>query len=259
MATVREIADFLEELAPSSLKMDFDNVGLLVGLENRPVERVLVALDITEDVIDEAENVDAELIVSHHPLFFAGLKSVTDGDATGEKIVRLLTGGISAVCMHTNLDAAPGGVNDALAAALGLSVRGILNRAEGISRICALPEAMDFESFLSRVCAALSANGLRYHDAGRPVSVVGICGGAGGDDLTLAAESGCDTYVTADLKYHQFLLAKELGLNLIDAGHFCTENVIVPVLHDRLTEKFPELLVIISRRHVQTDRFYIPD
>jgi dinuclear metal center YbgI/SA1388 family protein len=120
MAKVEEILSALERFAPSCLKMDFDNVGLLAGFTKREADRLIVALDITDAVIDEAISEKAQLIVSHHPMFFS-LKSVTDGDRTGRKITALLSHGISAICMHTNLDAAAGGVNDALAEAAGLT------------------------------------------------------------------------------------------------------------------------------------------
>ena len=144
------------------------------------VTRAVVALDITDDVIAVAAELGAELIVSHHPLIFGSIKSVTDGDLTGRKLVALLGRGMSAICMHTNLDAAQGGVNDALAAALGAQVQGVLNSEEWISRIAELPEAVEFGEFLSRVKLALGANGLRYAGPGRPVKRIGLCGGAGG-------------------------------------------------------------------------------
>lgn len=258
MPEVKDILSFMEELAPVELKLDFDNVGLLAGTLHAPVERVLVTLDITDEVISEARDVGAELIISHHPLFFDGLKAVTDGTATGKKLVALLRSGISAICMHTNLDAATGGVNDALCDALTLHDTGILSDSDGISRVGELEEPMEFSAFLPFVCDALHANGARYHYAQRRVSRVGVCGGSGGGDIALASADGCDTFVTADVKYHQFLQAKELGINLIDAGHFCTENVVVPVVRSAVSERFPELLVITSLRHKQTEQFYMP-
>ena len=258
MPQVKDILAFMEELAPVELKMDFDNVGLLAGTLRGCVERGLVALDITDEVISEAREVGAELIISHHPLFFDGLKSVSDSSAAGKKVIALLQSGISAICMHTNLDAAAGGVNDALADALTLRNTGMLTDSDGISRVGELEEPMDFSAFLPFVCDALHANGARYHFAGKRVRRVGICGGSGGGDIALAHADGCDTFVTADVKYHQFLEARELGINLIDAGHFCTENVVVPVVRNAVSARFPELLVITSLRHKQIEQFYTP-
>ena len=164
---------------------------------------------------------------------------------------------MSAICMHTNLDAAQGGVNDALAAALGAQVQGVLNSEEWISRIAELPEAVEFGEFLSRVKLALGANGLRYAGPGRPVKRIGLCGGAGAGDMYLALERGCDTYVTADVKHHEFIAANELGINLVDGGHFPTENVVVPVLAGWLRADLPELDVRISAVCRQPEKFFV--
>ncbi len=255
MPTVGEVFAFLNEKAPVARKMDFDNVGLLVGRRDRAVKRALVSLDITDQVIEEAAALGAELIVSHHPIFFS-LKTVTDGDMDGSRVLALAEGGIAAICMHTNLDAAQGGVNDALMAALGGHAEAVLEPDTGIGRIGTLQAETPFADFLRLVKEALRSNGLRYHDGGRPVKRLAVCGGSGGGDVGLAAEAGCDTLVTADVKYHQFLEAKHLGLNLIDADHFCTENVVVPVLHRWLKEAFPDADVRISAVHGQTAQFY---
>ena len=254
MTTVSDVFALLNEKAPVAGKMEFDNVGLLVGHGDKPVTRILTALDITAEVIDEAADMDAELIVSHHPLFFE-LKTVTDSTMEGHLALSLAEKGVAAICMHTNLDAAQGGVNDALMAALGGRVEAILEPDTGIGRVGELPRAVLFSEFLSFVKKTLASNGLRYHDAGKPVKRLAVCGGSGGGDIGLAAAAGCDTYVTADVKYHQFLEAKHLGLNLIDADHFCTENVVVPVLHQWLTGAFPEIDVRVSAVHKQTVQF----
>lgn len=256
MPAVADILRLLTEKAPLETKLGFDNVGLLVGRSDRKVQTVLTALDITDDVIEEAVSEGADLIVSHHPLFFE-LKSLTDGSWTGERVLRLAEQGIAAICMHTNLDAARGGVNDALLAVLGLSYAGELDEETMIGRIGCLPDAVPLSDFLKTVKNALHANGLRYHDAGRPVSRVAVCGGSGGGEVALAYAAGCDTYVTADIKYDPFLEAAHLGMNLIDADHFCTENVVVPVLAGWMKAVFPELRVLISQTHTQTAQFYI--
>lgn len=257
MTTVRDILENLSELAPTQNALGFDNVGLLAGSGDGAVRRVLVSLDITLGVIDEARDFGAELIVSHHPLIFGALKTVTDSDVTGRRVRRLISSGISAICMHTNLDAAASGVNDALADALGLRVLDILNKTEGVSRLCSLDGKESFPDFLARVKKNLHANGLRYVDCGKDVSLVGICGGAGAGDMKLAADMGCDTFVTADVKHHEFLDAAELGINLIDAGHFSTENVVVPVLAKRLGLAFPEVETRISAVHAQPEKFFV--
>lgn len=263
MKTVKDIFDFLNKIAPVSLKMDFDNVGILVGDPYREVNKCLLALDITADVIKEAQKVGAQLIVSHHPVIFEPLKSVTSDELVGAKLISLIKNDIAAVCMHTNLDIAEGGVNDALMNALGGRVSGFLEpcgededgNKVGCGRIGELNKDCDFNEFLKICKSALNVKGLRYHDAGRPVRNVAVMGGSGGSCLNLAAQSGCDTYVTSDIKYNTFLDAKELGINLIDADHFCTENVVIPVLHEKLSAQFPEIDFIISDTHCAVVRF----
>ena len=266
MATVNDIYAFLNDLAPVRYQMDFDNAGFLVGDGSAAVERVLLALDITNEVIAEAAALHAQLIVSHHPLIFTPLRHATSDDLTGRKVLALARHGIAAVCMHTNLDIADGGVNDALMAALGAEVTGGLEPsgtdADGgmltCGRVGRLPEPMALSDFLPYVADLLHANGLRYVDGGRPVQKLAVCGGSGGSMLELAAQKGCDTFVTADVKYDRFLAAKELGINLIDADHFCTENVIIPVLYEKLRAQFPALAFAVSRVHAQTAQTYCP-
>lgn len=254
MPTVGDLLELLTKMAPVELKLDFDNVGLLVGRTDRPVNKAIIALDITDDVIKEAIAGNAGLIVSHHPLFFE-LRSVTDATWTGERALTLAEHKIAAICMHTNLDAARGGVNDALLAALGATYTGELDEDSLIGRVGELPAELPLTEFLHNVKTALNCNGLRYHDAGRPVRKIAVCGGSGGGEVALAHAAGCDTYVTADIKYDPFLEAKHLGLNLIDADHFCTENAVVPVLREWITEAFPSVEVVISRSHGQTAQF----
>lgn len=256
MIKVVDIFELLESKAPCALKLAFDNVGHLVGHADAPVKRVITALDITDDVIKEAVAEGAELIVSHHPLVFDAIKSVTDATWVGRRILTLAEHHIAAICMHTNLDAAQGGVNDALMEALGGTVMETLDPVSGIGRIGELGKETTLSAFLAHTKATLQTNGLRYHDAGRAVRRVACCGGSGGGDIALAYDAGCDTYVTADVKYDQFLEAKSLGINLIDADHFCTENVVVPVLAEWLRVAFPALDVRIARSHGQTARFY---
>ena len=256
MPTVHDIESALYALAPKALAAEWDNVGLLAGSADREVRSVLVALDITEPVVDEAERMGADLIVSHHPVIFHPVKSITDRDPSGRLLIRLVRSGTGAVCMHTNLDAAQGGVNDALASALGL--QDAAPAAEGgIARIGTLPEAMALPGFLARVKNALRPNGLRYVDGGRPIRKVAAGGGACGDFLWEAAALGCDAFVTADLKYNHFLDAGVLGLTVIDAGHFPTEDVVCPMVVRYLREKFPEVQVEKSAVHREVIQYAV--
>ncbi len=261
MTKVKDIVHYFENLIPPEMKMDFDNVGLLVGTGEAEVTCALCALDISNQVIDEAIALDAKIILSHHPMFFE-LKSVNDNSITGQKVVKLLRNGISAFCQHTNLDAVDGGVNDALAKAIGVHTEGRLDehtasngKAYGIGRYGHLEKPMALEEYAATVKNALNANGIRYYDSGTPVYKVALCGGSGSEYIEKALTLGCDTLVTADVKYHQMLDARELGLNIIDADHFCTENVVVPVLAEILKKGFPDVEVVVSKTWSQTAQF----
>lgn len=257
MPTAGELETALFELAPRELAQSWDNVGLLVGDPDRQVSAVLVALDVTQAVADEAAERGCGAIVAHHPLMncaWSPVQSVRTDRPQGKLIATLLRGGISAICMHTNLDSAPGGVNDALAAALGLEEIGPLGE-DGIGRTGVLSSEMSLEAFAAHVRRSLGAEGLRYADGGRPVRRVAVGGGACGEYAPLARDLGCDTFVTADLKYHDFQNAPGLGLNLLDAGHFPTENVICAVLERFLRGRFPELTVVRSAVHGDIIRY----
>lgn len=264
MVKVKEILRYFDSVAPFYMKFDFDNIGLLVGSPESEVSKVVVALDITDDVINEAVNCGAELIVSHHPIIFEALKKVTTDDIKGRKIIKMIQNGISAICLHTNMDSAEGGVNDALMSCLGAKNIGLLDphgehpdgRPFGVSRMGELAEETELEDFLIKIKANLSAKGLRYVSGGKTVKKIACCGGAGAGDIIKAFNMGCDTYVTADLKYDHFLTARELGINLIDADHYCTENVIVPVMCSKLKNAFPELEIVISNIHTQPIMFF---
>ena len=257
MPTVSDIYQFLDGKAPFQLQMSFDNAGFLVGDGGHPVTKVLVSLDITEAVVEEAKAFGAELIVSHHPVIFFPANRVTADEPLGRKLIGLIRNDIAAICCHTNLDAVAGGVNDALAERAGLTRIEQLHqdgvdgqgRPYGIGRVGELTQAMPLADYLAFLKRNLAPNGLRYADAGRPVRRVAVGGGACADMVKDALDKGCDTFVTSDVKYDGFLDAKALGINLVDAGHFPTEDVICPRLVEWLRKEFPELTVEKSRRH----------
>jgi len=257
MAAIKAIYEYLDTKAPFSFQMDFDNAGFLVGWETAEAIRVLVALDITGEVVEEAKERGCQLIVAHHPIIFHPVKRITDADPTGQVLLALIENHIGAICAHTNLDAAAGGVNDALAQALELKEVRLLHKdgwdaggnPYGIGRIGEIEGFDDARSFACFVREKLNAGGLRLEDAGKPVRYVAVGGGACGDMLEEVVRQGCDTFVTADIKYNVFLDAHSMGINLIDAGHFPTENVVCPILVTWLQERFPELEVLQSVRH----------
>lgn len=256
MTTVADILAFLDTLAPRSLKMDWDNCGLLCGRPGREVRRILVALDPFDTVIDEAIRVKADLLVTHHPLIFRnGLMAVNEDTEAGRCVLKLVENGIAAINAHTNLDIAPGGINDVLAQTLGLAGIETIGE-EGLLRRGTV-SAQPLPQFLAHVKQALGCDGLRYVDGGRPVAAVAVGGGACADEMEEALAAGCDTFVTSDVKYNQFRTAFQLGLNLIDAGHFHTENPAMPVLRDKLQAAFPEVEVIFADFHRDCMNFFV--
>lgn len=259
MPTVREIEQALFELAPREGAMDWDNVGHLLGDPDSQVSRVLVALDITEDVADEALAHGCELIVAHHPVMncrWLPVQSVRSDTPQGHLLLKLLRNGVSAICMHTNLDVAWGGVNDILAEKLKLVDPGPLCD-NGLGRVGRLEEPMDLADFVRFVSRSLGCNGVRYAGAGKPVCRVAVGGGACGDFEDDAIRAGCDTFVTADLIYHQFLDAKGKGINLIDAGHFPTEDPVCEKLVQYVSDRFQELVVTKSTSHREVIQYYV--
>ena len=257
MTTVADILKFVETLAPRAMKMEWDNVGLLCGSKNTEVTKVLVALDPFEGVCHEAAETGAQLIVTHHPLIFRPQKAVTDETSIGRSIMFLCRNGISAINAHTNLDQVSGGVNDVLAEKLGLQNIQIINPVDGYGLLrCGDVEQQPLETFLATVKEKLGCDGLRYVNSNKSVCKVAVGGGSCADEMMEAFAAGCDTFVTADIKYNQFWDAYDIGMNLIDAGHFYTENPVVAVLAEKISAAFPEIEVEISKTHTDCMKYY---
>ena len=253
MITVNDVFAFLNTVAPIDLQMDFDNSGFLIGDGTSAVTSVLIALDITDQVVDEAWSKNVQLIISHHPVIFHPMKNLSLNPET-KKYYSLIRHNISAICLHTNLDIVEGGVNDILLDRLGARCCSALDR-DRCGRIGEYEEARDLHVFLTYCKERLGAEGLRYYDAGKPVKRIAVMGGAGASAIRDAWMQGCDTFVTADLKYHDFRLAEELGINLIDADHYYTENPVVEMLRQKLSAHFPELRISVSEKHGQIIHF----
>ena len=261
MKTVRDIHSFLQALAPEAMQESWDHVGLLCGHANAPVTRVLVALDPFRAACEEAKALGAQLLLTHHPAIWH-LETVNDQTEQGRNLLFLIENGIAALNAHTNLDKAPGGVNDILASALGLTDVTVAapegtdaqGRPYGLVRIGkTAPQAP--EAFVQHVKTALHCPGVRYVDGGRNIETVAVGGGACADALAQAAALGCEAFVTADVKYNAFADAAALGVTLIDAGHFETENPVCAVLAEKLRAAFPELEVFVSKMHADPIKF----
>lgn len=246
MARICDIYDIIDSAAPFSNAMSFDNVGVLVGDKNAEVTRAVIALDITEAVIDEAASLNANLIISHHPVIFHPIKSLGVRDIP----YQLARRGIAALCCHTNLDISPVcGVNAALAAKLGL--RNI--RAEDVfGEDCVLfsgeleRELLPSE-FAMLVKERLGAGSVKLIDGGRSVRKVFMCSGAGGDYANMAACRGADAYLTGEMAHHEALDAARLGLTCVVAGHYETEKPFAEFLASYLRKRIPDTAFLLSK------------
>ena len=242
--TVQQVLEEMRRIAPPELAESWDNVGLLVDA-GRPVDAILTTLDITAPVVEEAVRLGCSLIVSHHPVIFDPIKRITADDLPA----LLLKGGVSAICMHTNLDAAPGGVNDTLAELLGM--RDTVPFADGCGRIGTVDPTT--AKALAELCEDTLGPGVRYVEAGRPVLRLAEVSGAGGSYWKEALDLGADCLVTGEANHHAACDARRLGMGLVAAGHWATERPIAGVLAKRLKEAFPDIPVTVSR--ADTDPF----
>lgn len=249
MSTVTHIYDAIDRLAPFWLTMDFDNTGILVGDRNREVSCALLALDCTPAVIEQAKQLGAQLIVTHHPVIFHPLKRVNE-DAV---VYQLTRSDIAVISAHTNLDIAQGGVNDALASAIGLrDCRGLelLNEQTGawLGRIGTLPEPLSPEAFAAHVKSCLNAASVKFAAAPRAIHTVALCSGSGADCLDAAISAGADALLTSEVKQHEYLAAAAAGISIFDAGHFDTEDIVIEPLRDYLAKEISDVHFFTTHR-----------
>lgn len=244
MSTVKDIFDYIDSFAPFACAAEWDNSGLLTGDFGAVVTKCLVALDVTDAEISQALNSGAQLILSHHPLIFHPLKSLLKGNAAYEAA----KSGLNVICAHTNLDKAPGGVNDALCGTLGMTFEKLPDTfGGGFLNAGTLPFAGTASEIAGFIGKKLSA-AVRFSDC-RAVPVrFAVCSGAGGDLAPDAKAAGCDALITGDASYHEFLDAQNAGVALFAAGHFETEVVIVPELVAKLSARFGDVEFIPSER-----------
>lgn len=251
MVTVSDVLKLLEDFAPVSLAQSWDNVGLMTGDHEQEVKCVMCALDVTEGVIKEAINKNANLIVAHHPLIFTSVRNITEKNATGRAIRLAIKNDISVICMHTNADCTWGGVNDALARVLELN--NIISMEAGdnalLGRVGDLKTQMTPNEFALYVKNKLGANGVRFTNGGKNINRVAVGGGACGKLMDYAIAKNADAFVIGDCSYDIMQKAQSLGLTLVDAGHFPTENPIAEVFANKIKEKFNDIEVLCSQTH----------
>lgn len=232
---VIEIFNFLNNLFPVSTAKDYDNVGLLIGNPENIVNNILVSLDCTLETVKEAINNNCKLIVTHHPVIFSPLKNILKGSVNYE----LIKNDIAVISMHTNLDVGENGVNDCLARKINLSDIKPHLASDGYLLKSGVYPITDAQSFAKHLKNCLGGT-IKYVDGDKPINTVLVCSGSGGDFIGEAIENGFDALVTADIKHHHFLTARDNHVSLFDAGHFNTEDIVVEPLKEMLQKEFKE-------------------
>ena len=237
---VKDILKKIEECAPGALAYSWDNVGLLVGDAGREVKKVLITLDSELNIIEEAAAKGCDLIVSHHPMFFKGVKRIRMDETQGKAIELLIKNDISVIAAHTNMDCAANGVNAELAKLFRLDDVEILEENPdfpdcGLGRVGKLTEAMTLKELGEMAKQTLGINGLRIAGSENTViSKVAVAGGSCSEVIPLAAAKGCQAIITGDMKYHETIDAVNRGICVIDAGHYGTERHVIGIFEEIL-------------------------
>lgn len=246
MITVQNIYDFINARAPFDIQSPYDNAGLLVGDPAAEVTGIHFAMDVSQRVLDEAEAASANLIITHHPLMFSPVKQVVATSYESRLIMRMIRSGMSFIAAHTNLDQAPGGVNDTLAQRLQLKdITG-----EGYFRMGTLPQPMNAQQLAAHVGGCLNTT-VRIMGDGVNITRVGMCSGGGSDEWSTALAMGAQAFVTGEMKHHHALEAADSGLLCLECGHHATEEPGIFALADALQI---ELNAVQCNVHVSKSR-----
>lgn len=238
----KDLLSALDEIAPLALQESWDNCGMQIDLGRTEYKKLLVCLDITDDILKEAVEAGCDLIISHHPLLFHGVKQISENDELGRRLIRLIRHGISVYSAHTNFDKALGGNNDDLLDRIGVVCLAPLSAGQDesvIGRTGVFGKPLKLRDAAERVAEGLGRPvGLKVAgDPERLIRKVGVCTGAGGEFYKEAAECGCDLYISGDVKHHEVLAALGLGLCLIDGGHYGTEWIFSENMARQLRKK----------------------
>ena len=241
--TINELSRYMNERIPRYLSCTWDNDGLMCCPDGeREVKKALFCMDVTPDAIERAIEGGFDVIISHHPLIFKGIKSVSGDLGIPARIIRLIKNDISVMSYHTRFDAVDGGVNDALAELFELSeVEKIECEGIELMRVGTLPEELELEHFAAVVCAKLGCEHLNYASCSGKVKRLAVVGGGGGSYIREAAASGADTYLSGELGYHNMTDCKDSGVNLIEAGHYFTERIALYNLSRFVLEADPSI------------------
>ena len=258
MRIVNDIIKEMESLAPSYLKEDFDNVGLMIGDRNKAVNKVLLALDCTLKVIEEAKREDVDLIITHHPLIFRKPSNITTDTLQGKKIIELIKNDISLYSSHTNLDSVENGLNHSIVSILGFEESSLLEKnknvsSAGLGRIVELDKEIKLQNLIEQVKRKLNISNLRVVKGNDTVSKIAIINGSGQDFIAKAMKLGVDTVITGDTTYHFASDYKEMGINILDVGHFSSEQIVFFNVMKQIESKFKDIVFIESK--VEEDPF----
>ncbi len=246
-----DLSNIIEEVAPLRLQEEWDNSGWQVGPLTDDVQGVLLCVDVTPDVIDEAVELDCNVIISHHPLIFSGLKKLQLSEQTSAMVIKAIQNGISVYSSHTAMDRAFDGVSGRMCSKLGLVNCKILDNpesGEGLGMIGDTDRPYTEEEFLNKIKSVFNCTSIRYSDlTGKVVKRVAVCGGSGAFLIDAAMEQGADIFVTADVKYHQYF--SSLGKMVIaDIGHFESEQFTKEIFFDIISKKMPKFAINFSKR-----------
>ena len=245
MVKLKEITDYIEQLFPKEYAEDFDNVGLLVGRSDKEVTKVLLCLDANKNVVREAIDIGAQLVITHHPVIFNPIKSITDNSDEGEMLLCAIENGISIYSAHTNLDSAPMGLTDEVCSLLSLSP---VSNLEGVlGRLCKVPKGTTAKSLCEKIKKEFGIKKLfSTFSADREIKTVAVCNGSGSGDLcTIAKNLGADVYISGDLKHHEMCAFKiSDNIDFIEMRHFDSEIIVTKLLERKLTQKFERKLSI---------------
>lgn len=248
-----DIMNALEELSPISYAEDWDNVGLIVGRKDKEVRKIYVAVDPTDEVIQSAEKVQADMIVTHHPLIFRAIKKINNDDFISRRVLRLARHDICNYAMHTNFDVM--GMADAAADEIGLKRRRVLSvtyeddiAKEGFGRVGKLPAVMTLRECAEHVKKSFRLKYVRvYGDLDSELETAAICPGSGKSMISDALKAGADVYITGDIEHHEGLDAIAQGLMIIDAGHYGIEKIFIEYIKQYLKREFPDIAVYTHR------------
>ena len=233
--TFRELYYELDKMYSKSLSCEWDNDGIMCMPDpEKPVKKVLISLDVTEDAVDYAIQNGFDTIVSHHPLIFKSQQSLSMDNYTQKKLIKLVKKGINVMSFHTRLDAVEGGVNDTLCKLLGLKSV-VVDEIDPIGRIAILDTEASLEEFSESVKDKLESPIVLF-SGNNPVKKVYVCGGDGKDMIPAAIKNGADTLLTGRASYNTMIDAKDMGLNIIEAGHFYTEEPVCAALEFRISD-----------------------